>query len=58
MTAPPIIDLGSGPWSGAYVLHIHVTQTERVVFGRFDGGAPVVVEPGNYLYIRICAEPS
>ncbi len=47
----PILDLGRGPWSGAYILHIAITQAARVVFGRFANGAAVVVEPGNYLYI-------
>ncbi len=49
--SPPIVDVSDGPWSGAYILHILVTERDTVTFGRFDDGVPVVVEPGNYLYI-------
>jgi Uri superfamily endonuclease len=47
----PVVVLAAGPWSGAYVLHIWVSHAESIVFGRFHGGAEVVVEPGDYLYI-------
>ena len=36
---------------GIYLLHIHVTASIVVTFGRFQGGRPIPVRPGDYLYI-------
>lgn len=36
---------------GIYLLHIHVTASIVVTFGRFQGGRPIAIQPGDYLYI-------
>ena len=42
--------LGDGP-AGAYVLRIHVLRNISVVFGRFNGGRPIDVPAGEYVYV-------
>ena len=36
---------------GIYLLHIHVAAPITVTFGRFQGGRPMPIRPGAYLYI-------
>lgn len=43
--------LGSTYTQGIYLLHIHVTAPLTVTFGRFQGGRPIAIRPGGYLYI-------
>jgi Uri superfamily endonuclease len=43
--------LGESTASGAYVLRMHVDEPLAVVFGRFQGGEPVALPPGEYIYV-------
>lgn len=43
--------LGSTYTQGIYLLCIHVTAPIVVTFGRFQGGRPIPIRPGAYLYI-------
>lgn len=47
----PIIDPLPGPLVGAYLLIIAVATPCAVVFGRHNGGQPVIVQSGQLLYI-------
>ena len=47
----PIIDIGSGPAAGIYLLRIVAQAAQSIVFGRFRHGQPIVVQSGQYLYI-------
>jgi Uri superfamily endonuclease len=46
----PVALLGDGS-AGAYVLHIAVRRDISVVFGRFNGGEPIDVIAGEYVYV-------
>jgi Uri superfamily endonuclease len=50
-TSAPIMDPWPGPLIGAYLLLIDVTRPCALVFGRYNGGRPVVVQSGQILYI-------
>ena len=43
--------LGSTYTQGIYLLHIHVAAPLTITFGRFQGGRPIAIRPGDYLYI-------
>lgn len=51
MQIDPISFLGEADRGGIYLLRVHVDAPIRVTFGRFQGGRPISVLPGNYLYI-------
>ncbi len=42
---------GSGAQGGSYLLRLTVRRPLMVCFGRFNGGEPVIVPPGDYLYV-------
>lgn len=46
-----IIILGDATLGGAYILRLHVAQTLCIRFGRFQNGDPIVVSPGEMLYL-------
>ncbi|MEZ4734168.1 MAG: GIY-YIG nuclease family protein [Caldilineaceae bacterium] len=46
-----ILFLGAAGTQGIYLLRIHVPTSIVVTFGRFGGGRPIPVLPGDYLYI-------
>jgi Uri superfamily endonuclease len=52
-----IVDVGDGPASGIYLLHIVVAAPVAVVFGRFAGGKAILVQSGQYLYIGSACNP-
>ena len=43
--------IGNTYSQGIYLLRIHVATPLTVVFGRFQGGHPIPISPGDYLYI-------
>lgn len=43
--------LGAAGQQGIYLLRIHVATSIVVTFGRFQGGRPIPIPPGDYLYI-------
>lgn len=47
----PILVIGAGAWSGAYLLRIVLSAGLRLRFGRFAGGRPIPLAAGDYLYI-------
>lgn len=49
--ARPVCLLGDDHQSGAYALGIHLTEPLVLTFGRFQGGRPVALSQGCYVYI-------
>lgn len=47
----PVLILGDDVPTGAYVLRLTVRQSIRLAFGRFKGGQPIAIAPGDWLYI-------
>ncbi|MEZ4519752.1 MAG: GIY-YIG nuclease family protein [Chloroflexota bacterium] len=37
--------------TGAYLLHIHCPNPLTVTFGRFEGGRPISLDAGDYIYV-------
>jgi Uri superfamily endonuclease len=48
---PSVIALGSDFPGGTYLLRLHVAEPLRLRFGRFQGGKPINVPTGDYLYV-------
>ena len=42
---------------GTYFLRVHVSEPLRIAFGRFKGGAPIPVWPGDYVYVGSARAP-
>lgn len=54
----PILVIGAGAWSGAYLLKIALSTGLRLRFGRFAGGKPVSLAAGDYLYVGSAQGPA
>lgn len=46
-----VLFLGQQTGQGIYILRIRVTAPLTVSFGRFQGGRPLALAPGDYLYV-------
>jgi len=47
LSVPPIVILGEKHQSGTYLLRIRVRHPLSIRFGRFNGGEPIAVPPGD-----------
>lgn len=47
----PIIFLNQPYAGGVYLLHVSIFTPITITFGRFQGGRPIPIAPGDYLYI-------
>ena len=47
----PVIVLGNRQSSGVYLLRVRVGEALNVRCGRFRGGAPIELPPGDYVYV-------
>ena len=50
-TQPAITFVGEPRIQGVYVLRLHLDTSITVTFGRFQGGQPIPIPTGDYLYI-------
>lgn len=53
----PILVIGTGAWSGAYMLKLALAAGLRLRFGRFAGGRPIPLTAGDYLYVGSAQGP-
>jgi Uri superfamily endonuclease len=50
-STPSIAILGDSSQGGAYVLKIRLAKGAKVRFGRFQGGEPILLPAGDYVYV-------